>query len=268
MRLHRDSLPDAAGAVAVTKGEDVHISPSIGPLSSEHAQGLLVHELAHVVQQRDGARGVDPQPERRAESLADAAASAAGRGLPIPALGAASSGIAQHKKKPAPPGGGVLYVGMNNYKPEVTALKAHFFDTELNITTVTVSDTHRAFVESDEIYADTYDLNTAEGRFSFCRTLPTNGEIIDACAKLLALQGEADRDDVAHLMRVYAQTEHDGLDRMSRVVLSGHSTGGKIYHHDVSYVDAPVVASVRSSATALPAVFAEVTGDSAEADGG
>lgn len=236
VRLHRDSLPDAAGAVAFTKGEDVHISPSIGPLSSEHAQGLLVHELAHVVQQRAGAEGVAPQPERRAESLADAAAAAAVRGEPIPALGAAPSGVAQHKKRPVPPGGRVLYIGMNNYKPEVAALSAHFFDTEPSVTTVTVSDTHRAFVESDDVYADTYDLDTAEGRFAFCRTLPTNGEVIDACAKLLARQGDADRDDVAHVMQVYAQTEHDGLDRMSRVVLSGHSTGGKIYHHD-EYAD-------------------------------
>ena len=48
-------------------------------------------------------------------------------------------------------------------------------------------------------------------------------------AELLKNAAAFDRDDMAHVIGVYAMTEADGKDRMSRVVLSGHSRGEKIF---------------------------------------
>jgi peptidoglycan hydrolase-like protein with peptidoglycan-binding domain len=86
VRLHAGS-PRAAelGAVAFTQGSDVHVAPGHWAPETTKGQELLGHELAHVVQQRDGrvretarrdgvALNDDPTLEREADAMgADAA---------------------------------------------------------------------------------------------------------------------------------------------------------------------------------------------------
>ena len=63
----------------------------------------------------------------------------------------------------------------------------------------------------------------------------------DQVKALLTAQSSEDRDDLAHVIAVYAACEADGVDRMSRVVLSGHSYGTKVYNENVKgaiYFDA------------------------------
>jgi len=229
VRIHRDGRADSAQAHALTEGEDIHLSPSLGAMGGDRAQRVLAHELGHVLQQRAGAAGFSTDTETRSETRADAAARAALRGTAIPPLGAAAPGAAQHKKKrSAPAGGGILYIGMNNYKPEAAAIDARYAGVDVNVTKVTVSETESAFPSAGK----TFDLGTADGCHDFCNTLPINGEAVEACTKLLLAQSSSDRDDLAHVIQVYAETEDDGRDRMSRVVLSGHSYGTKVYNGD------------------------------------
>ncbi len=54
VRIHEDTQPESLGAVAFTHGHDLHFRP--GTFQPRDAAGLEVlgHELAHVVQQREG----------------------------------------------------------------------------------------------------------------------------------------------------------------------------------------------------------------------
>lgn len=107
VRVHLDSRPREHGAIAVTRGTDVHVSPEAYQPHSTEGQRLLGHELAHVVQQRAGrirpsgqtAGGFieDPELEAEADRAGDRAAAGAAAG--IPALGSAAA--------PAGPGHGV-----------------------------------------------------------------------------------------------------------------------------------------------------------------
>ena len=54
VRVHEDGSAEALGAEAYTVGEDVHFAPGRFDPGSERGQALLGHELAHVVQQREG----------------------------------------------------------------------------------------------------------------------------------------------------------------------------------------------------------------------
>jgi hypothetical protein len=80
VRVHEDGAAGAIGALAYTRGDDLHFAP--GRFDPESARGreLIGHELAHVVQQRAGrvgdaplqAKGLPVQPDGGLESEADA----------------------------------------------------------------------------------------------------------------------------------------------------------------------------------------------------
>ena len=128
VRIHYDSRADNLNARAISRGEDIHFGRGEDP-DKPDGRLLVAHELAHVVQQRN-ARALtggeqlveDVALERRADIAADAAA----HGVRAPDPGAApAKAIVQRqpKTKPPPAGGNILYVGMNNFAPEVAALR-------------------------------------------------------------------------------------------------------------------------------------------------
>jgi hypothetical protein len=152
------------------------------------------------------------------------------------------------KPKPAPPppspppvaGGGILYIGMNNYKPEVAKLSSVYQGTSVKVTSVTVTEEET----KTQAGGSTYDLTDAAGIKAFALSLaldgldaakktPLRGTRTQAVETLISSQQKQDRDDLAHVVSVYAATNADGVDRMSRVVLSGHSYGTKVYNEDI-----------------------------------
>ena len=55
VKVHpNSSKPPEVGALAYTQGGDVHFAPGRFSPATSDGQGLLGHELAHVVQQREG----------------------------------------------------------------------------------------------------------------------------------------------------------------------------------------------------------------------
>jgi hypothetical protein len=139
--------------------------------------------------------------------------------------------VLKDKPKTAPPvaGGNLLYVGMNNFAPEVKALNQRYKGTSVNVTTISVT-TREA---RTRVGGATFDLTGAAGIEAFAKSLPLTGTAVDEVKALLTSQSQEDRDDLAHVIAVYAATESDGADRMSRVVLSGHSYGTKVYNENV-----------------------------------
>lgn len=111
VRIHTGHQAGAVGALAYTQGTDIHFAPGQYKPDSPSGQKLLGHELAHVVQQKEGrvsptARLATGQPlndspalEREADMLGAKAASA-----PEPAAApiqrAASSGGSSSSAKP------------------------------------------------------------------------------------------------------------------------------------------------------------------------
>jgi hypothetical protein len=86
VRIHAGS-PDAEGVRASTRGEDIHFAPGEYEPDQPRGQHLIAHELAHVVQQRQGEEGPafkreQPIDGSRAELEADRAADAALAGGP------------------------------------------------------------------------------------------------------------------------------------------------------------------------------------------
>src|SRR5207249_4407582 len=76
------------------------------------------------------------------ESRADAAAHAAARGIRAPDPGTApDKAIMQRQPKKAPPpsGGNILYIGMNNFAPEVAALRNFYKGKGIAVTAVTLT---------------------------------------------------------------------------------------------------------------------------------
>jgi len=108
VRIHQGAHPLEIGAVAYTEGTDIHMAPGhYDPLGSR-GQELLGHELAHVVQQRQGrvqpsasAQGVAINDDAGLEAEADRAGRRAATGEHIAELGgsggAAASSTAQRK---------------------------------------------------------------------------------------------------------------------------------------------------------------------------
>ena len=97
-----------------------------------------------------------------------------------------------------------------------------------------------------------YELATAAGRRSFAASLGATG---DGAARLEQLLGKASpnaRDELAQVMRVYAQAEA-GERRMSRVVLSGHSVGSQIWGDHNGLLDFSLLVELAS-------VFPEAAG--------
>lgn len=87
VRVHEGGQAAAVGAVAYAQGSELHFQPGAYDPHSASGQELLGHELAHVVQQREGRVSAGPQgkdaPINRDPSLeaeADALGAAAARG--------------------------------------------------------------------------------------------------------------------------------------------------------------------------------------------
>ncbi|HEX8187398.1 MAG TPA: DUF4157 domain-containing protein, partial [Pyrinomonadaceae bacterium] len=119
VRVHDDGEAHRAArslnAEAFTTGRDIYFSRGAYNPASQPGQKLLAHELAHVVQQSQGAAGAAPQgfrvshPSDPLERQADAASEAVMRGEMFPALtSAAAHGVQRQAAAPAPaaPAGG------------------------------------------------------------------------------------------------------------------------------------------------------------------
>jgi len=96
VRVHQDGAAEAMGAQAFTQGNDLHFANGAFDPASQSGQSLIGHELAHVVQQREG-RVASPQGkggnvvvDHGLEAEADQAGAVAARGEPV-SLGASSA---------------------------------------------------------------------------------------------------------------------------------------------------------------------------------
>lgn len=199
VRVHDDAASrqtaDALHADAYTVGSHIVFGPQQYAPGTSAGRWLMAHELSHVV--HDGAAGrVHRQPKRSGP--------------------------------PPVAGGNVLYVGMNNYGPEVAKLAAQYTGTSVKITQVTLSE-HE---EKTAAGGATYDLTQDTGIKAFAAAQSLDAANTAALETLLKSQSSSDRDDLAHVVAVYSACEKDGVDRMSRVVLSGHSYGTKVYNED------------------------------------
>jgi hypothetical protein len=269
VRIVSDGLADQLGSRAVTVGREVHLASGETPTSDEGR--LLAHELAHVVQQRDlpPSSRVRFHADAGAEAHADSAADSAVRGLPVHGLTplSASSLVMQGQpkkaakkpaKRPKPAGGNILYIGLNNYKPELEALEALYAGVDVTITKVTAA---AATETSFTAGSSKFDLTTATGVPGFVATLGLDATKSQKVVDLINDHDSVDRDDFAHAVQVYARTEDDGQDRMSRVVLSGHSYGDAIYGHpDREHPDHPDARVKFDALVGLAGVFPKAAG--------
>jgi hypothetical protein len=123
VRVHDDNDAHRAAkslnADAFTTGRDIYFSQGAYNPSTPSGQKLLAHELAHVVQQNQGAAGASPQgfrvshPSDPLERQADAASEAVMRGEMFPALNSSTAPVYQRQAggaaaapaPAAPPGG-------------------------------------------------------------------------------------------------------------------------------------------------------------------
>jgi hypothetical protein len=83
VRIHEDGEAAAMGARAFTRGSDLHFASGRYQPETHEGQRLLGHELAHVIQQRqgrvapgNGCVNADPALEREADELGARAAAA------------------------------------------------------------------------------------------------------------------------------------------------------------------------------------------------
>jgi hypothetical protein len=232
VRIHRDSRADDLHARAVTRGEDIHFGCGEGPGKPDGLE-LVAHELAHVVQQRNapafsGSERIvdDPALEGRADTAAHAAAR--GSRAPDPGTAPAEAIVQRQPKTPPPQGGNILYVGMNNFAPEVAALQNLYKGTGVEVTAVTLTQEEKK-TQTVATGGTKFNLTTDSGVDDFAKALSLDASKTKIVADLLKGADAFDRDDMAHVIAVYAMTEADGKDRLSRVVLSGHSRGEKIF---------------------------------------
>jgi hypothetical protein len=97
VRVHEGREADELGAEAFAQSEDIHFGSGKYDPGSDAGQGLLGHELAHVVQQRAGrvatpqAKGAPINRDSSLEQEADVAGAAAARGEAAYVLGAAGA---------------------------------------------------------------------------------------------------------------------------------------------------------------------------------
>lgn len=88
VRVHQGHQAPSVGAVAFTSGSHLHFAPGRYDPASRPGQELIGHELAHVVQQRDGrvsvpqAKGAKVNADPGLEAEADAAGARAAAGQP------------------------------------------------------------------------------------------------------------------------------------------------------------------------------------------
>ena len=97
--LFRDGRADAIGAQAFAQGEDVHLARDAPGLNSDAGRSLLGHEIAHVMQQREGrvaapqGKGAPVVVDSGLEAEADVAGTCFARGEAVPAaVGGGSAG--------------------------------------------------------------------------------------------------------------------------------------------------------------------------------
>src|SRR5690606_27866327 len=101
---HGDGQAEAMGAEAMAHGDDLHVAAHRSPDDKE----LIGHELAHVVQQREG-RVAAPQGndgevlDPALEAEADRAGAAVASGQPAPAEARARTGAARGSGAPLQP---------------------------------------------------------------------------------------------------------------------------------------------------------------------
>lgn len=233
--MHTDDragrLAEALSARAYTVGPDIIFAPGEHSLESPAGQRLLAHELSHVVQQDSATLLHGPKP-----GLAGHEKASPGHGTLSPKLRAAAPRLQlapKPKPKPTPPpvaGGNVLYIGMGNFKPELTKLQSMYKGTSVAIIAVTVTEEE----EKTKVGSSTFDLTTAAGIKAFAASLTGDAATAAKLETLINERTDWDRDDLAHVISVYAATEKDGVDRMSRVVLSGeHNPDPKIYNKEI-----------------------------------
>ena len=90
VEIAHDGAAEAMGAQAFAQGDSIHLAAGKGDPASAEGRALIGHELAHVVQQRDGRvdapQGKDAPvvADEALEQEADAAGAAAARGEPVP----------------------------------------------------------------------------------------------------------------------------------------------------------------------------------------
>jgi hypothetical protein len=202
VRVHTDA--DAAAAAnsvqarAYTLGSHLVFGRGEFSPGTKSGRHLIAHELAHVAQHQSAQSRIwrEPAPKEKPKA-----------------------------PPPPPAGGNILYVGLHNFPLELAALRKLYRGKSVAITEVTLA-TDEAHTISD---GKSFDLTTDTGVDTFAASLGLGKAQTRTAADLIkkALQ-KSDRDDMAHVMAEYARTQADGKDRMSRVVLSGHSFGVEI----------------------------------------
>lgn len=220
VRIHHDGAADAVGAQAFARGNDVHLGRD-ADLSSRQGQELLGHELAHVVQQRQGRVAEGPQHKGGAnqdaalEAEADAAgvAFADGRATGLTAGGGAGAGVMQMKPKPKDE---LLFIGMSD--------GSHDEIRELRKVTAVAGVTDAAKDDTIKHGAKTFDLTGEQGIRDYLAALGVPAAKIEPTVEILMRCGGDARDEVAQIVRIYHQAEI-GYRVLDRVVLSGHSSG-------------------------------------------
>lgn len=93
VRIHEGGTAESIGAIAFTRGQDIHFAPGQYSPASRPGQELLGHELAHVVQQKAGrvalpqgaGAPINADPELEAEAEAKGLAAARFSAAPSPA---------------------------------------------------------------------------------------------------------------------------------------------------------------------------------------
>jgi hypothetical protein len=96
VRVHEDESAEALGAVAYTRGHDIHFAPGRYQPNALVGQALIGHELTHVVQQRAGivsapqGKGAPINADPTLEAEADQQGMRAARGEPTTVRGAST----------------------------------------------------------------------------------------------------------------------------------------------------------------------------------
>jgi len=230
VRIRQDGVADSLGARAVTKGDDIHISPAEATLSSSAGRSLIAHELTHVIQQRR-LPGSEPRGASALEREADEAATLVRTAGSVKISGkVAAAGLTPQLKPriaPPPPVGNILYVGMNNADPEIARLAGRYRSgSPVSVTVVRATAEEKAAAIGGSA---TFDLTTKAGRDALAAALTPDAAKQPKLAAIFKRADKEDRDDLAHVAKVYSDTESDGKDRMTRVVLSGHSGGQEVF---------------------------------------
>lgn len=105
VRVHEDDTADQLGAQAVAQGQDLHFADGQFDPDSQSGRELLGHELAHVVQQKNGneaaqGKGAELDGSPALEQEADVAGARAARGESAMVRGRASAGRQLKPKNP------------------------------------------------------------------------------------------------------------------------------------------------------------------------